>query len=278
MSFQANKTRGRRPAPPVGRGNPINPSAAIAEKYSREIRKLVRAMISDYEEKLSEAYEQPVVKSVFTHDSATTTLDAVVKSLQQRWGNIFKAFADKVAAPFVHETAEAADKATLHSLSVAGLKSPVATYNENVKRVLDTEVTFNHTLIVGITEDAHERVHKAVLLSLTSPNPDEQGFKAIKSAVREIGISCEKRANLIARDQTSKIYSAVSDERMIENGVEEFEWLHSSAGKVPRKSHLEKNGQIFKINDPRLWQGPKADQGPPGWAINCRCRKIPVIR
>jgi uncharacterized protein with gpF-like domain len=64
---------------------------------------------------------------------------------------------------------------------------------------------------------------------------------------------------------------------MDQNGVEEFEWLHSSAGKVPRQTHVDKDGMVFKVNDPRLWEGPKADQGPPGWAINCRCRAVPII-
>jgi SPP1 gp7 family putative phage head morphogenesis protein len=143
---------------------------------------------------------------------------------------------------------------------------------------LGAATDFNHTLITNISEDIHEKIYNSIMLSLTSPNPEEQGMTGIENTLKSVGGFSKKRIALITEDQTSKLYSALSDERMRENNVDEFRWLHSSAGKVPRKTHVAKNNQIFKLDDSRLWEGPKADQGPPGWAIRCRCRKIPIIR
>lgn len=277
MAFKASNKRERRPAAPVGRGVPIQPSAALREKYAKEMKALIASMMEDYREKLLATYDRPTVSRVMAMDSATSMLDGVVASLNRRWSRIFENFAKKMSPKFVKETADAADAATLHSLSVAGLNAPTKDYNANVARILEAEVPFNSTLITKISEEAHNKVYDAVMLSLTSPDPEKQGQAYIKKTLSEVGISCNKRADLIARDQTSKIYASLSSERMRQNGVEKFEWLHSSAGKVPRPEHLRRNGQIYSLDDPRLWEGPKQDQGPPGWAINCRCTRIPII-
>lgn len=279
MAFKASKKRMVRAAEPVGRGTPIIPSVALEVWYKKQINPLVTALLDDYKRAIFAEAKTPTGKAFYGTDAVLTDMfNATLRSLRQRWASIFQNFADKMAPAFVDKVEGQATSATMFSLSTAGLKAPVATYNANVANTLKASVTFNHTLITGLATEAHEKVFSAVMLSLTSPNPEEQGMNGIRDAIVRAGIDSKKRVELIVRDQTSKIYSAVSEERMAQNGVEEFEWLHSSAGKTQRHSHVEKNGQIFKLNDPRLWEGPKADQGPPGWAINCRCRKVPIIR
>jgi len=279
MAFKASKVRQKKAPAPVGRGSPIIPSFALESWYRKQMASLLTSMIEDYKKELSAEGKTYEAKQLFGTDaSATSGFTRTLNSLRQRWSGIFEAFADKLAPEFVEKVDGQATSATLHSLSVAGLKAPVATYSAAVANTLQASVTYNHTLITGISSEVHEKIFGSVMLSLTSPNPEEQGMSGIHSALQKVGISEKKRIDLIARDQTSKIYSALSDNRMEDNGCEEFEWLHSSAGKVPRHTHVEKDGLIFKLNDPRLWEGPKADQGPPGWAINCRCRKVPVFR
>lgn len=279
MAFKASKTRSVKAADPIGRGTPIVPSAAIDLWYRKELKAMLKAMLDDYKKEIYRTANSGQGEAFYATDALfSSVFESTLKSLQQRWGRIFEGFAEKLAPEFVNKVEGQATSATMHSLSVAGLKAPVAAYNSNVANTIQASVDFNHTLITSLSKEAHEHVYTAVMLSLTSPNPEEQGLDGITAALTKAGIHSKKRADLIARDQTSKIYSSLSDARMEQNGCEEFEWLHSSAGKVPRHTHVEKNGQIFKLNDPRLWEGPKADQGPPGWAINCRCRKVPVFR
>lgn len=279
MAFVASKKRQRREAEPVGRGSAIIPSYAIEVWYKKRIMPMVKAMIKEYKDAVNEELNSAQGKRFYATDAAFSDVFAgTLRSLQQRWARIFEGFADKLAPEYVEKVDGAATSATLHSLSVAGVKAPVATYNAAVANTLKASVDYNHTLITGLSGEVHEKIYSAVMLSLTSPNPEEQGQNGIKEALKKAGIESENRVDLIVRDQTSKIYSSLSDDRMEQNGCEEFEWAHSSAGKVPRHTHVEKDGQIFKLNDPRLWEGPKADQGPPGWAINCRCRKIPIFR
>lgn len=278
-NFHASKVRQRKAPAPVGRGTQIIPSAAIEAWYRGELNKLTRTMIAEYKTQLDFVINGAAASRLFATDAtATSEFVTVLNSLRQRWGKIFAGFANKLAPEFVDKADKGATAATLNSLSTAGVKQPIATFNEAVQNTLQAAVNYNHTLITNLSEEVHEKIYSSVMLSLTSPNPEEQGASGIQNALREVGGFSEKRIDLIAQDQTSKLYSSVSDDRMRQNGCEEFEWMHSSAGKTPRHTHLAKDGQIFKLNDPRLWEGPKADQGPPGWAIRCRCRKVPVFR
>lgn len=278
-AFKASKERKRKEPLPVGRGKPIIPSVAIEGWYAQQLNRMTRAMIKDYREKLQAVMEEPEVEQHFAQDAAATSaFTSVLNSLRQRWRSIFEGFAKQLAPEFVEKADQGATNQTLFSLRAAGVDQPRATYNEAIANVLQSAVDYNHTLITGISEEVHEKIYSSVMLSLTSPDPEQQGMTGINNALKEVGGFSQKRIDLITKDQTSKLYSSVSNDRMKENGVEEFEWMHSSAGKTPRHSHVEKDGKIFKLNDPELWTGPKSDQGPPGWAINCRCRAIPVIR
>lgn len=285
MAFKASKERKRREQKPVGRGKPIIPSAALREWYSDEIMSVVKPMIAEYRAEIKKALETPAVEATFAQDAAARDiLNIVLKRLNRKWSSIFEGFAQKVSREFVDRADEQATAASLHSLSIAGIDQPRARFTELVSNTLGAATDFNHTLITNVQKEVHEKVFESVMLSLTSPDPAKQGMTGIENSLKEIGGFSKKRVDLITRDQTAKLYTALSDERMVQNGVEEFEWQHSSAGKVPRHSHQLMNGHVFKLNDPRLWTVggefdlKKGDLGPPGWAINCRCRKIPIIR
>lgn len=284
MPFKASKKRERRAPNPVGRGSQIIPNVAIERWYSREMNDMFILMVDDYRQKINAALETPTMERFYAQDSSPAyTMKSVLNSLRQRWAGIMDIFSRQLSEQFCEKAEGAATNSTMFSLSTAGLEQPVKTYNRDIANTLESAIEYNHTLITGVAQEVHDKVHDAVMLSLTSPNPEEQGASGIQNALREIGGFSKERTKLIAEDQTAKLYSAVSDERMIQNGVEEFEWAHSGAGKVPRESHERMDGHVFKVNDPRLWAVggefglKKGDLGPPGWAIRCRCRKIPII-
>ncbi len=279
MAFQASKKRERKAAKPVGIGSVLKPSAAIQEWYQSKMSSVAAPMIEDYREQIKLALENANVKEVFATDAAANSVfQKVLDKLGRKWKDIFEGFAKSTAPEFVAQSDDYSKISSIFSMKTAGIEQPKTGYNKNIQNTISAAVDYNHTLITGIQADVHEKIYTAVMLSLTSPNPEEQGQSGIEAALKEVGGFSKDRIKLIARDQTSKLYSSLSDERLAENGVEEFEWMHSSAGKVPRQTHIDRDGEIYKLDDPRLWEGPKSDQGPPGWAINCRCRRRPIIR
>jgi SPP1 gp7 family putative phage head morphogenesis protein len=277
VAFKASKKRERKAPEPVSFGKPLGPSAAIRQWYESAMNSVMSAMIADYRKELADALAHPEVEHFFAEDAADSIFQRVMRRLNKKWSEVFAGFAAKYAPEFVEKVDDHSKSSTWFSLSAAGVQQPTMAYNSNVAATLGASKDFNYTLITNVQKEVHEKVYSAVMLSLTSPNPEEQGASGIQNTLNEIGKFSRKRIDLITRDQTSKLYSALSDERMRQNGCNHFKWLHSSAGKVPRQSHVDKDGEIFSLDDPRLWEGPKADQGPPGWAINCRCRKMPVF-
>jgi SPP1 gp7 family putative phage head morphogenesis protein len=284
MTFAASKKRERHKPEPVSKGLAIGPSSAIRVWYKSRLQMIAAAMLEDYKQVLFMTMDLKDVRKYYAEDAEPSAIfKFALKKLQEKWKKVFNGFAKETAKEFVRQSNDQTNASIWHSLSTAGIHEPTTEYNKNVRNTLAAAVSYNHTLITGIGEDIHEKIYSAVMLSLTSPNPEEQGTSGIQNALRNIGDFSENRIELISRDQTSKLYASLSDERMRQNGVEEFEWLHSGAGKEPRESHEKMDGEIFKLDDPRMWEvgGPfglkKGDLGPPGWAINCRCRKRPVI-
>lgn len=92
------------------------------------------------------------------------------------------------------------------------------------------------------------------------------------------------KADLIARTETSKTSSALTQARSQNLGINWYEWRTSEDGRV-RKSHKHMDGVLINWNDP---PSPEALTKPPikstlgkynaGCAPNCRCYASPVVR
>ena len=95
--------------------------------------------------------------------------------------------------------------------------------------------------------------------------------------IRHIYGVSQSRATVIARDQTSKINTALTQARNEEVGISEYIWrtagdirvVGTPGGLYPKGNrihgnHYKRNGQTFR------WDSPPED-GHPGFAINCRC-------
>ncbi len=79
----------------------------------------------------------------------------------------------------------------------------------------------------------------------------------------------KNKAKLIARDQTNKLNGVLTKMRQTDLGIEEYIWRTSRDERV-RSKHLEREGRVFRWDDPPMG-------GHPGQAIQCRCSAEPVI-
>ena len=94
-------------------------------------------------------------------------------------------------------------------------------------------------------------------------------LKDLAQKIRQIGGVTENRAKLIARDQTAKLNSSLTQAQHESLGVTHYRWSTSKDERV-RESHAENEGQVFSWDDP-------PETGHPGFEINCRCVAIPVF-
>jgi len=139
--------------------------------------------------------------------------------------------------------------------------------NENLTDLLVAKTQENVALIRSIPEEYFKKIETIVYEGTT------QGSKAgsMISQIRKAGKVSENKARLIARDQTSKLNSALNQQRQQNIGVEEYIWVTADDGRV-RENHDNKNGKIFR------WDKPPADTGHPGQDVNCRCVAQPIIK
>lgn len=123
----------------------------------------------------------------------------------------------------------------------------------------------NAQLITKMVDEELERVSGIIERGLASGTRIEEIQKELKAT---FGIS-DRKARLIARDQTAKLNANLTELRQKEIGVEEYVWATSLDERV-RPTHRENEGKTFSWSKP-----PKT--GHPGFEINCRCQAIAVM-
>ena len=264
------------------KGTPIRPSRGADMRYRRQLEALISLMRKDYEREIRKAYRSEGVAM----DSISGRAGGVLAKLGRKWADKFGKVARKMADNFVSALNRDAKKRTELSLSElsGGLTIKTPDYNEEIQDVIRASIAQNVALIKSIPEQYHLQIEGAVMRSIaqggTGAAEISEQIRSSKQMMEEIenyGFQAEKRAGLIARDQTSKITNTIAVERMKAAGVEEFEWVHSGGGAEPRKLHLELDGQVFRFDDPPIIDEQTGERGLPGQLINCRCIARPII-
>lgn len=284
MAFKASKTRQRK-VKQIAEGNQLIPNAGVRDAYTKIISKFIQLMMDDYERELNRVFNHKDVEEFYSEDASTTVLfKRMLAKLDRKWRSAFSDFAKKHASIFAEKIDNYSKFTAKHSLKSLGIEDPKTGYSEKARASIQASIAENVSLITNIQETFAKEIEGVVYRSITSTNPEEQGSSAVFTFLREKGAMSKRRAQLIAEDQNSKLFTSLNAERMQDNGIEKFKWKHSSAGKYPRESHLRREKEdvgygpgVFRLDSPELWEGPKADRGLPGEAIRCRCRMIPII-
>lgn len=124
----------------------------------------------------------------------------------------------------------------------------------------------NVGLIKGLADDVAKRVQTAVTSAVLNGTP----ARALAAEItRQFGIA-DRRAQLIARDQISKLTSDLNRQRHQQAGITEYVYRTAHDERV-RALHREHDGKTFR------WDKPPSD-GHPGTAVNCRCIAQAVVK
>jgi hypothetical protein len=254
------------------RAAPVRPSRRIALDVRRAISDTMKGLIDDIENLI------PWL------DGAATPAQAaqVMRDMQQRWREVYGPDAERLAIKWVGEVSKYArerlEKNIARSLGID------MTHIFDDKTVLDAAELMSieaRSLIVSVPEEYLAKVQQAVTHNyMQLPLPEG---KSLTEYVRHLSGVSERQANIIARDQTSKINMAINQARQQEVGIEEYIWrtamdrrvVGNPNGAYPEGNHVHGNhwkreGQIFR------WDKPPFD-GHPGYSINCRCVPEPII-
>ena len=145
----------------------------------------------------------------------------------------------------------------------------------------------NVNLIKTIPSKYFDKIGKAVELRTVG----KMSRGALVKRIKELGNVTQRRAELIADDQTAKVTERMMLARCRNAGIKRVMWLHSSISMHPRDVHRRKwdghtgkfnrkpngfNGYIFDIDKPPY--DPVAKQYVyPAQLPNCKCYLTPVL-
>lgn len=115
---------------------------------------------------------------------------------------------------------------------------------------------------------------------------------ALVKRIKELGNITQRRAEMIADDQTAKATEAMMLARCRNAGIKRVMWVHSGVSMKPRDYHKRRwdghtgkfngkpnglNGYVFNIDNPPVIDLKTGERGFPAQLINCHCNLLPVI-
>ena len=273
---------------------------AIGIVYSRDLRKLVKAMVKDYksliaiyrDKKDQIAIDANEKKSNITFGKVwlTTEVQERLEKLGKKWEKKFLEWAETQSPKVIKRVLKASDtqlkRALLHIYSGSRLELIGQVIPNSLKQSMKMHIIENVSLIKSVQSQYHERIVGAVSRSITSAG----SIKSLTEEIFKYGDMSLRRANLISLDQTRKMYSDLTIRRFEQIGIKKVKWLHTHQMETSRPYHIRKwdgvsglkdghpnglNGFVFSIDNPPVIQEETKTQpeirGYPAQLPFCRC-------
>lgn len=239
------------------------PNAGYNARYRREIRRLIKAMHKDVKKELGALY------SVLASD-APLTLTEIMARLRKKWYYLFEKRAKEMATWLAESVGRRTRQDVMNQLKKMGFAlTPHYTGAEKklIKDFVQESVSLIKTIPQHFLRGVQENVKKAF----------ERGGDraAIKEAIEDkidhpLVKDAERRAELIAKDQTQKVTQDFARANAQAYGATKARWIHIPGEKTSRITHMEMDGEEFDINvglfDPDVGEYVK-----PGQLIYCMC-------
>lgn len=253
-------------------GRPVHPNAGIQAAYRKRMRALIEEMNRSYQHWIKAAYRKNEPSMAMDANPAIQ-LQRIMDRLGRHWFRRFRDMGSAMADHFAQSSRRQSDAALKRILRNGGM-SVRFTIDPEMSEVMKAVVAENVQLIKSIQQQYHTQVQGAVMRSVQTG----RDLGGLTDEIQDqFGVSF-RRAAFIARDQNNKATAAYQKVRQTELGLKEGIWMHSHAGKVPRKTHLANHGHRFNIAEGWFDPDPKVRKHiMPGELINCRCVWRPVI-
>lgn len=266
-------------------------SAATAAKYQAELDKLVQRMQKEYNTEVRKLFRThaDTVSELAMDSSSAFSIGALAadaslasqarmlfNSLGKKWAKIFGSRASDMTDRMIDGASMASKRALGDSLKKisGGLTIPVPVLPGNLQEAITAATAENVGLIKSLGQQYNERISQLVLRSIAVGG---NGAQDIFEQIRHYDGMTDRRAKLVAVDQTRKITATLNMERAKAVGIKKFEWIHSSGSTSPRKRHLELDGTIHSYDDLPVIDPKTGQRGLPGILINCRCVAAPIL-
>lgn len=244
--------------------NVILPPISATLQTERAYLKAERAMLRG----IARAIAQDIVpryRAMITRDADAQSFDrlkriaeALVRVAQSTVNRILGLEAQRHTEKFVQVARTA-----------IGIDVSAIVTQEDLTEYMALAARRNADLIKSQSDDMIRRIELATIQNQIAGNPVSVLRKKL---TEEFGIA-DRRAKLIARDQTAKLNSDLNRIRQEQAAVERYQWMTSHDERV-RELHRRIDGNEYQ------WGKPTgAESGlPPGQPIQCRCVARGIVR
>lgn len=257
-------------------GAPLKPSRKAEALYRKVLQKAVIRMRNEYEKTITRELKPAQKKAA--QDSSVSSMGSAFGFLNKKWAGVFSRLANKVVGDVIKNVCDDSQKSLNSSLKeLSGLSIKTPDLPESMIAEIQKATRVNVSLIKSIQSQYHEKVFMSVMSEIGDASEIKGVAEKLVSKTYFIGESVSDRAALIARDQTSKLTSAVNISRMKSSGIKEAIWRHSGGSRNPRRLHVRYDGQVFNLDEPPIIDEKTKERGWPGDAINCRCFLVPIM-
>lgn len=271
-------------------GGELFPSEGIRKWYKRELSALSTDMSRKTIADIIKVYrrENENIKALYAQDAdSAEVLKAELDRLNKEFYAVFTGKAESLAKGFVARQEDYANISVKSSLKSFGLINGEKTnfeinfinnfYSRADRRAAKAAIEANVNLIKSINSQFFEEIAGLVFRSVINA----EGITSLKEGLSKISGKLDKRIDLIASDQTKKVYEALSRAKLAEVGVNKYEWVYTYGSKKPQWERVYHRdvlaGQIFDLSTPITVDPKTGEKGYPGTLINCHCIKRPVI-
>lgn len=246
----------------------IHANRGVEARYRKELEALVKEMCSSAEYWLAAQYRK-APPEIAEDALPSAEMAARVREVSKRWVARYNDMADDIAKRFASGSIRATDSSFQLALKDAGWAVDFK-MTRAMQDVAKAAVVENVSLIKSIPQKYLTEVEGIVMRGYSRGRDLQEITGELQS---RYGIT-QRRAILIARDQSNKLNAATTQARRLELGITEAIWQHSHGGKEPRKLHVAADGQKYKIAKGCLIGGKYIL---PGEEVGCRCVSKSVL-
>lgn len=241
---------------------PVNVRLSAEKQYLTALRAMLTQVVAQTRATIIPRYEQEQAQKrtlqAMTTDADRTWfsgLDALVAQLVRLASGTVNSILDLEAKRHSESFMATAKRALGIDLTAVVLQEDLADY-------LQAASARNATLIKSLGDDVLKRVEQTVYANSIAGN----SVTTLRKSLQEQFGIVDRRAKLIARDQTSKLNSDLNRIRQEQAGVTSYSWMTAHDERV-RPLHRSLDGKTYKWGE-----ATGAEQGlPPGQPVNCRC-------
>jgi SPP1 gp7 family putative phage head morphogenesis protein len=237
---------------------PIAPRLAPEKQYLVALRTILTAAAREVREGIIPLYQQERQVRSYTGDAREewfARLRSLINEMEATVTGTVSGILDLEAKQHTKGFMAAAKRAL-------GIDLAAVIHDEDLVEYVQMAVARNTSLIKNFGDDLLKRIEQTVYDNSIAGNT----VATLRAKLKEqFGIS-DRRAKLIAQDQTAKFNSDLNKVRQTQAGVTSYQWMTSHDERV-RERHRRLDGKEYKWGEPT-----GAEDGlPPGQPIRCRC-------